>query len=135
MSIFEFSNKELEINKKKKIYLQVKRPKISIHDFYGGSLCRTEKRALFSIYFSKTALFDVSKCVSKSAEKVPKKVPNCIKIKRYESKYDNKKIIFFSKKHVSNDVSNGNTKSAELVVVLLFPKMFPSLKKMETKKY
>jgi len=65
---------------------------------------------------------------------VPKKVPNCIKIKRYESKYDNKKNIFFSKKHVSNDVSNGNTKSAELVVVLLFPKMFPNYHKNGNKK-
>lgn len=64
---------------------------------------------------------------------MPKKVPNCNKIKINESKYDNKKNICFSKKHVSNDVSNGNTKSAELVVVLLFPKMFPNLKKMETK--
>ena len=53
MSIFEFTNKELKTKKKIKILLQVKAKNNCINNSYGGSLCRTEKRALFSIFFQK----------------------------------------------------------------------------------
>ena len=44
------------------------------------------------------------------------------------------KKYFFLKKYVSNDVSNGNTKSAELVVVLFVSKNVSRLKEIGNKK-
>ena len=44
-----------------------------------------------------------------------------------------KKIYFFQKNVFPKMFPNGNTKSAELVVVLLFPKMFPYVSKLPQK--